>query len=633
VLPLAATRAEFVGVTTAAVVLVGEPMPAFQVVYRDQYGNATDHSGAVLFKTTTNTVMGSIATTRTALGVVQATPTAFATPGEYVLSVAGIAAGNTSPAPQRSFSVVRAANCLTREEQAAALPIKPEELVLSSIASDLALSPNDMAMDNSPIIIPVVVHIVNTVGMPEITDAQVQQQLTVLNNDFNRLNSDRVNTPAAFLPRAAAMNVRFCLAQVNPQGQTSTGITRTSSERTNYFPTDFVSPSDGDVLLKTHAPGWNPNQYLNVWVTNMPPSIYGYATFPVDPDVPRIDSDGRVRDGVVVNQSCFGVGRSTNQSFRNAGRMLTHEVGHWLNLRHTFANGCMSMGDEVEDTPQQQIPVQDICPQGVLLDPYSCPSTGLNGIMYMNYMDYSSDNCMNILTAGQVARMQAVFQTDAAGGGRREILEQASNLCGFAALRVVLRGSTANATTGQEVTFTAMASVGAAGYTYTWQRRELTDGGWSAWEALATNPTDSEVLEVIGLVRSVQIRVTVTDAVGNSVSASFVTLNRSGRSGMIRPQLRAAQSVQLHIQPNPISDQAVISYRLAEQATVSVEFRDALQRTVLQPVNAVVQTAGDKRIDVRIPPTLPNGLYMVRIVTVSATGTVHQESVQCSIMR
>jgi Pregnancy-associated plasma protein-A/Secretion system C-terminal sorting domain/Bacterial pre-peptidase C-terminal domain/Fibronectin type III domain len=245
------------------------------------------------------------------------------------------------------------------------------------------------------ITIPVVVHVVYNTTTQNISDAQIQSQITVLNNDFRKLNSDASLVPSAFASLAADAEIQFCLAQRDPNGAATTGITRTQTSTTGF--------STNDGVKKATSGGkdpWNTTQYLNLWVCNMTGGILGYAQFP----------GGTVAtDGVVIGYNCFG-NIGTAAAPYNKGRTATHEVGHWLNLFHIWGDdGTACTGsDQVTDTPNQAD------------ENYGCPtypnaSCSNTSDMYMNYMDYTDDACMYMFSTGQKTRMRALF---AAGGAR-----------------------------------------------------------------------------------------------------------------------------------------------------------------------------------------------------------------------
>ncbi len=238
------------------------------------------------------------------------------------------------------------------------------------------------------ITIPVVVHIVYRTSAENISDAQVQSQIEVLNEDFQRLNADASNTPSLFQSVAADAEIRFCLATRDPLGNPTNGITRTQTTKTSFS----VYTDDVKYSSQGGKDAWPTDQYLNIWVCNLGGGVLGYAQFP--------NGGPAATDGVVIDYRYFGRGGSAQAPY-NKGRTATHEVGHWLNLRHIW--GDAQCGDDyVNDTPVQQGPNYG-CPT------FPKPSCGNTSDMFMNYMDYTDDACMNLFTQGQKTRMRAVL--------------------------------------------------------------------------------------------------------------------------------------------------------------------------------------------------------------------------------
>lgn len=240
------------------------------------------------------------------------------------------------------------------------------------------------------ITIPVIVHVVHdgdTVGGSEnISDAQVYSQINALNIDYRKQNPDTANIPSVFRPLAADFEIEFCLATRDPQGNATTGIERINGQRSSWtvVTADEFKPSTI----------WDPSKYLNIWVMRLGgtnSSTLGYAQFPGMPDS---------TDGIVVDYKAFGtVGDLL--SGHDQGKTLTHEVGHWLGLMHVWGddNGACNQDDLVADTP-----VQGAENYGCPAFPHISCSNGPNGDMFMNYMDYTDDDCSFMFTVGQKAR-------------------------------------------------------------------------------------------------------------------------------------------------------------------------------------------------------------------------------------
>ena len=245
--------------------------------------------------------------------------------------------------------------------------------------------------------IPVVFHILYNTAEQNIPDSVIYSQLDVINEDYQRLNSDSTQSPLAFRPLAANCEIYFCLAQRTPGNQTTSGIIRKFTPDTafsNQYNIKFSSMGGDDA--------WDASKYLNVWVGAFTSSTFlGLGTFPgTDPD----------EDGVVMNyKACGRVGNHLLAHY-NRGRTLTHEIGHWLNLLHIWGDdgGTCAMDDQVNDTPMQ------------LSETYGCPSyprfdnctNSFPGVMFMNFMDYTDDVCMNMFSNGQKQRMLAALNVD-----------------------------------------------------------------------------------------------------------------------------------------------------------------------------------------------------------------------------
>lgn len=236
--------------------------------------------------------------------------------------------------------------------------------------------------------IPVVVHVVYNTNAQNISLAQIQSQIAVLNEDFKNTNADGSKLPSGSFQSVVSggMNVNFVLDRVVP------------------VKTRVKSFSSNDAVKSSNRGGSNaidPTTKLNVWVCNLGGGLLGYAQFP---------GGNPSTDGVVVLYSAFGskdkYSSGTYVSRFDKGRTATHEVGHWLNLRHIWGDdgtGC-SGSDLVGDTPNQG-GYNVGCPTYPKL---SCGNTS-TGDMFMNYMDYTDDACMYMFTLGQKSRAEAVF--------------------------------------------------------------------------------------------------------------------------------------------------------------------------------------------------------------------------------
>ncbi|MBW6479640.1 MAG: zinc metalloprotease, partial [Bacteroidales bacterium] len=243
---------------------------------------------------------------------------------------------------------------------------------------------------NEVITIPVVVHVVYNRSQPEqnISDEQILSQIEALNADFRRINSDTINTPELFRNLTADTYIEFQLARRTPDGLPTNGITRTATDVQ-----EFSFESDNIKYDNTGGKNiWNRDRYMNIWVCNMEQNYLGYAQYP---------GGNAATDGIVISYRNFGTTGTVQFPF-NLGRTVTHEVGHWLNLVHTWGDedNCNAT-DYVADTPNQES-AHYHCPG---FPQISCDSED----MFMNYMDYTDDRCMNLFTAGQSHRMHATL--------------------------------------------------------------------------------------------------------------------------------------------------------------------------------------------------------------------------------
>lgn len=288
-------------------------------------------------------------------------------------------------------------NCGTMEAYSSALLMNPElasnrESIEVQIRHWIATQSNSSRSVNT---IPVVVHVIYNTSEQNISDAQVQSQIDVLNEDYARLNADASQTPAMFNNIVANCEIQFCLAKTDPSNQATSGITRTQTTASSFpIGNSMKYAATGGVNA------WPSGKYLNIWVCNMANQVIGFATLP-GTTIPA-------EDGVVIMYKHFG--RTGNvQTPYHKGRTATHEVGHWLNLIHIWgddensSNTCLGT-DQVDDTPNQGS-FHFGCPSSPFI---SCSNTG---DMFMNFMDYTDDACMNAFTVGQKNRMIATLNS------------------------------------------------------------------------------------------------------------------------------------------------------------------------------------------------------------------------------
>ena len=269
--------------------------------------------------------------------------------------------------------------------------------------------------------IPVVIHIIHdgdaintssSHASENISDAQAVSQIKVLNEDFRKMSGTPGFGTTGY-QLGVDCQINFVLAQQDPYGVLTNGI-----EHINLGKADWTA-EEIDAIVKPETQ-WDPTKYFNIWSVAFSSStnLLGYAQFPSNSTLDGLNSIGgeSLTDGVVLNCYALGTAAVDDGSFQlytnySLGRTTTHEVGHWLGLRHIWGDGN---GDEATNTPD--CTASDYCsdtPQagwehydcGVF---DTCPSDPGND-MTENYMDYTNDACMNTFTAGQKARMEAVM--------------------------------------------------------------------------------------------------------------------------------------------------------------------------------------------------------------------------------
>lgn len=236
---------------------------------------------------------------------------------------------------------------------------------------------------NGQIEIPVVVNVLYRTAAENISLAQIQSQIDVLNRDFNGTNTDFGLVPALFEPVKANVGISFVLQ----------GVVRKATNTRAYSTNDAMKSSKSGIAPTT------PTTVLNMWSCNMGGGILGYAQFPGGP---------AATDGVVMDDNAFGATGTATAPF-NLGRTATHEVGHWMNLRHIWGDATCG-SDLVADTP-----THNTANYGVPVYPHLSTCAGTPVEMTMNYMDYTDDRGMYMFSNGQKSRMAALFVS---GGAR-----------------------------------------------------------------------------------------------------------------------------------------------------------------------------------------------------------------------
>lgn len=296
----------------------------------------------------------------------------------------------TTPVEETNTSLVTSRKCASHDVLEEQLKADPS---LAQRMQEIENFTNEVfqtgRLVNGQIEIPVVVNVLYKTNAENISLSQIQSQIDALNNDFNAQNSDFNQVPSLFSGVKADVGVTFVLDAVN----------RKATSKTSW--------GTRDAMKKTKRGGLNPTSpttKLNIWVCTIGGGILGYAQFP---------GGSSSTDGVVIDSRYFGTTGTATYPF-NKGRTATHEIGHWLNLRHIWGDSTCG-NDQVADTPSHNTAN------------YGCPSyphystcSGSPVEMTMNYMDYTDDACMYMFSNGQKSRMLATF----ANGGPRSSFAQ-----------------------------------------------------------------------------------------------------------------------------------------------------------------------------------------------------------------
>lgn len=339
--------------------------------------------------------------------------------------------------------------------------------------------------------IPVVVHVIHSgeaVGTGRnISQAQVIDQINILNADFAGTGLNAGNVPSVWSGLKANCNITFCLATKNPSGVT---LAEPGIDRRHYNTiSGLAAPGTGytqgtiDGTIKPNTI-WDPTRYCNMWVLQLGSSLLGYATFPAGTGLTGLSAPfgSTTTDGVVMGYNYFGsIGAAASSAPYNKGRTTTHEVGHWLGLRHI--NGDANCGNDFcNDTP-----TQDQLHFGCFTFPYhttQCTGNTPNGEMFMNFMDYTDDACMYMFTTDQRARMQTCM---ANGTYRSQLTTSAATLCTLSAATPTSNFALATSgCTGAVITPTNNSN-GTPAPTYLWSSNPATGVTFSP-NNTATNP-------------------------------------------------------------------------------------------------------------------------------------------------
>lgn len=384
--------------------------------------------------------------------------------------------------------------------------------------------------------IPVIVHIVHDGTAPgsgaNISAAQVQDQINILNADFAGTGLNSANTPSVFASLKANTNITFCLAKLTPTGSVMAepGIDRIDRNAKGWTAPPYTSTYINGTIKPNSI--WDPTLYLNMWVMDLGGGLLGYATFPSGTGLTGLTGNfgTATTDGVVMLHNAFGsIGTAVSNAPYHKGRTTTHEVGHWIGLRHIWGDdGTACTGsDFCNDTPNQAD------------ENYGCPNFATNvscsnaGDMSMNFMDYTDDLCMYMFTNDQSAR----FQTAMANGTfRSQLSTSAATLCTIAASAPVASMSIpTSACTGSAVTASNL-STGNPAPTYSWSASPSTGVVFNP-NTTATNPTIT-----FATPGSYTITVAATNSLGANSNSKSITITTCTASSVCADTLSNVSS-------------------------------------------------------------------------------------------
>ena len=416
--------------------------------------------------------------------------------------------------------------------------------------------------------IPVVFHIIYNTDQQNISEAQIKSQMDVLNEDFRMLNSDISDIPEDFSDLAGDSQIEFQLANIAPDGSSTNGIVRYHTDRTSF------SRYENDMNIKEHG-YWDRDYYLNVWVCNISGGLLGRSNFP--------GTGTPEEDGIIMGYQY--IGRSPENPFSgayNLGRTLTHEIGHWFNLRHIWERAGCDNDDGVSDTPKQ-----DNYYGGRPSHPQtSCGSSD----MFMNYMDYVYDDAMFMFSKGQIARMHAAIKL------HRPKLGQTPGYC-----PEILAINEAPFDELDSITYGASQYI-VSNTVFSQAKIQMQAGEYVLLQPGFEANGNVEFIASIGACSSIEA--TMSQAPQRTIENPIVE-EEIGRDDI--------QTMSMKAYPNPFREQMTIDYQLTKDEAIKLYVRNTLGQ-IVKVLHQGQQSVGQHRTQLQAG-NLAAGVYYLTLET------------------
>lgn len=471
-------------------------------------------------------------------------------------------------------------------------------------------------------VIPVIVHVIHggqNVGVfPNISQTQVNSQISVLNADFagSGLNVGQLAATAFSAVGAVNCNITFCLAQLDPNG---VPLAEPGIDRINYTSKGWPNPtsqttSNGfqSLMNATIKPGsiWNPVRYFNIWVTdvNQGTQLLGFATFPAGSTSPGLAGFGSAaNDGIWVWSRAFGNMGAVSPPY-HLGRTASHETGHWLGLRHIGGdgngnpNGDCNASDYCNDTPPQLGGFSG----GQYGQNFGSPTYPLHlgdclgspdGDMFMNFMDYVDDPACYMFTPDQNTRIQTAMVN---GIYRKQLTASSSTMCNLPSVSASAAFTLADSTCIDTLLLLTNQSLGLPGPTYTWS--SIPSGAVFSPSLSSPNPT---------LSFSIPGTYTITLVAKNSLSTSTISksievIDCGNLAGVSKNSLRGDA---IKIMPNPSSGILTLLLKTTSSGNSVIEVSNSLGQSVY---TSQYRAVGPEGMELNLS-RLPKGVYTLTI--------------------